>query len=200
MIGRIQGVIVEKKPPELLIDVNGIGYEVLVPMNTFYQLPDIGQNTLLLTHLLIREEAHTLYGFLTEKERILFRTLIKISGIGPKAALSILSAITVEQFIQSIQNQSTLLLIKVPGVGKKTADRLLLELRNQLPKSLKEIALKNNTALSDIRILSTAQEEALQALVTLGYSEKEAHKKLSRIEDSTTLSCENLIRLALQQK
>ena len=131
MIGRLRGVIVGKTPPELLLDVNGVGYEVQSPMSTFYVLPDVGQEITIHTHFVVREDAQLLFGFMAESERSLFRTLIKVNGVGPKLALTILSGIEAEQFVYCVQNNDSAALVKLPGVGKKTAERLLVEMRDK---------------------------------------------------------------------
>ena len=164
MIGRLTGVIAEKSPPQILIDVQGVGYEVDVPMSTFYNLPGLGERASLLTHLSIREDAHVLFGFLSAEERSTFRQLIKISGVGPKMALSLLSGLSVGELAQAVSKQETGRLVKVPGIGKKTAERLLLELKGKLGPDL---------ALP-VSVANDAHADILQALVALGYSDKEA--------------------------
>jgi holliday junction DNA helicase RuvA len=167
MIGRLHGALLHKHPPQVLVDCHGVGYEVDVPMSTFYHLPDIGQMVTLLIHTSIREDAHLLYGFATEGERQAFRLLVKTSGVGPKMALAVLSGMSVEELAQSIKAQQTLRLTKVPGIGKKTAERLLLELKDKFDTfltSLDVAADANGAAAHDI----------FQALVALGYNDKEA--------------------------
>ncbi|MCX2864756.1 Holliday junction branch migration protein RuvA [Paucibacter sp. PLA-PC-4] len=164
MIGRLTGVIAEKSPPQILIDVQGVGYEVDVPMSTFYNLPGLGERASLLTHLSIREDAHVLFGFLSAEERSTFRQLIKISGVGPKMALSLLSGLSVGELALAVSKQETGRLVKVPGIGKKTAERLLLELKGKLGPDLSLPVSVANDAHADI----------LQALIALGYSDKEA--------------------------
>src|SRR5882724_4299009 len=160
MIGRLSGLLEEKNPPQLLVDVNGVGYEVDVPMSTFYNLPPLGERVTLLTHFVVREDAQVLFGFLTGSERTTFRQLIKISGVGPRMALSILSGLSVTELAQAISLQDSARLVKVPGIGKKTAERLLLELKGKLGADL---ALPASVS-------SEAQADILQALVALGYS------------------------------
>ena len=162
MIGRLTGVLAEKAPPQLLIDVNGVGYEVDVPMSTFYNLPGLGEKVTLLTHFVVREDAQVLYGFLTHEERATFRQLVKISGVGPRTALSILSGLSVSELAQAVTLQDSARLVKVPGIGKKTAERLLLELKGKLIDTLPAEA-KAGT-----------RNDVLNALTGLGYSEKEA--------------------------
>jgi len=164
MIGRLVGTLVAKTPPQLLVDVGGIGYEVDVPMSTFYNLPAIGERITLLTHFVVREDAQQLFGFLTADERSTFRLLIKISGVGPRTALSILSGLSVAELAQAVAAQQTARLVKVPGIGKKTAERLLLELKGKLGPDLAAPAGPANDTQADIG----------QALVALGYNERDA--------------------------
>ena len=141
MIGRIRGTLLEKNPPEILVDVHGVGYEINVPMSTFYNLPDVGQEVTLLTHFIVREDAQLLYGFGTAKERAAFRQLIKISGIGPRIALAVLSGMTVDALAQAVSKQESALLTRVPGIGKKTAERLVLELKGKISADLDGVSL-----------------------------------------------------------
>jgi len=164
MIGRLSGTLVEKSPPTVLVDVGGVGYEVDVPMSTFFNLPAVGERVTLLTHFVVREDAQVLFGFLGADERATFRELVKISGIGPRTALAILSGLSVAELAQAVAAQSSARLVKVPGIGKKTAERLLLELKGKLAPELAAPA----GALND------AQADIVQALVALGYSEREA--------------------------
>ncbi|MDT7834261.1 Holliday junction branch migration protein RuvA [Aquabacterium sp. OR-4] len=166
MIGRLSGTLAEKAPPQVLIDVNGVGYEVDVPMSSFYNLPPLGERVVLLTHQVVREDAQLLYGFLTHEERAAFRQLIRITGVGPKMALSLLSGLSVAELTQAVAQQQAGRLVKVPGIGKKTAERLLLELKGKLGP---ELALAGGAAAA-----SDAQADIVQALIALGYSEKEA--------------------------
>lgn len=188
MISRITGQLLEKSPPTVVIDCGGIAYEVDVPMSTFYQLPNVGESTTLYTHLAIREDAHLLYGFASADERAFFRKIIRISGIGARTALAILSGLTTNDVIQAVTLQDASRLIKIPGIGKKTAERLLLELKGQITgistASLSGV-VKNDTT-SDI----------LNALLALGYSEKEALKAMQQIPGDTTVS--EGIRLSLK--
>ncbi|MGC3962760.1 MAG: Holliday junction branch migration protein RuvA [Rhodocyclaceae bacterium] len=167
MIGRLRGTLLEKTPPQIVIDASGVGYEVEVPMSTFYHLPATGQTVELRTHLAIREDAHVLYGFGTEDERAAFRQLLKISGIGARTALAVLSGMSVAELAQAVTLQDAARLTKVPGIGKKTAERLLLELRDKLAKVL-PIAGVALTAPAG------AQSDIVNALIALGYNEKEA--------------------------
>jgi holliday junction DNA helicase RuvA len=165
MIGRLTGTLAEKSPPQLLIDVGGVGYEVDVPMSTFYNLPVLGERVTLLTHFVVREDAQLLYGFLTATERATFRQLLKISGVGARTALSILSGLSVADLAQAVSAQEAGRLVKVPGIGKKTAERLLLELKGKLGPDL---------ALPGAVIRNEAQSDIVQALIALGYNEREA--------------------------
>ena len=165
MIARLKGVLIEKTPPTVVIDCNGVGYECEVPMSTFYNLPALGELVTLLTHLVVREDAHLLYGFGTDRERVTFRQLLKVNGIGAKSALSILSGLSVEDLVQAVALQETGLLTRVPGIGKKTAERLLLELKDKF--SVEGLAASANAPKS-------AAADILNALVSLGYNEKEA--------------------------
>ena len=164
MIGRLTGLLAEKNPPEILLDCNGIGYEVQVPMSTFYNLPGLGEKITLLTHFVVREDAQLLYGFATAAERAAFRLLIKITGIGPRMALGILSGMAVGDLAQAVTLQESGRLIKVPGIGKKTAERLLLELKGKLGADIGITA----------SITHESQRDILQALVALGYSDRDA--------------------------
>lgn len=165
MIGRLSGNLLEKTPPQVLVDVHGVGYEVSVPMSTFYNLPALGSAVVLLTHFVVREDAQLLYGFATAAERTTFARLVKISGVGPRTALSILSGLSVDELAQAVTRQDGARLVKVPGIGKKTAERLLLELKGQLGPEL---------ALPDASLQGDAQADIAQALQALGYSEREA--------------------------
>ena len=187
MIGRLSGVIAGKTPPQVLIDVTGVGYEVDVPMSTFFNLGVLGERAVLLTHLVVREDAHQLFGFLTHEERSSFRLLIKISGIGPKMALGLLSGLSVAELAQAVSMQETGRLTKVPGIGKKTAERLLLELKGKLGPDL---ALPAS-------VVSGAQADILQALVALGYSEKDAAACLKALPPDVGVS--EGIKLALKR-
>ena len=171
MIGRLTGTLAAKTPPQLLVDVGGVGYELDVPMSSFYNLPGLGERVTLLTHFVVREDAQLLFGFLTAEERSTFRLLIKISGVGPRTALSILSGLSVAELAQAIAAQEAGRLVKVPGIGKKTAERLLLELKGKLGPDL---AVPANVA-------SDAQADIVQALVALGYSDRDAAAALKAL-------------------
>jgi Holliday junction DNA helicase RuvA len=187
MIGRLSGILLEKNPPQLLVDCNGVGYEVGVPMSTFYNLPALGEKIVLLTHLAVREDAHLLYGFGTAEERNVFKQLIKISGVGARTALSILSGMSVADLVHAIMLQEAGRLTRVPGIGKKTAERLLLELKGKLGADLGAVGgAVHNDATSDI----------LNALVALGYSDKEATLALKQVPAATGVS--EGIKLALK--
>ena len=173
MIGRLSGRLAAKSPPQVLLDVNGVGYELDVPMSTFYNLPALGEPAQLLTHLVVREDAQLLYGFLTEAERATFRELVKISGVGPRTALAILSGLSVAELVAAVSRQDSARLVKVPGIGKKTAERLLLELKGKLGADLPLPA--GATALSD------AQADITQALQALGYNEREAQAAIKAL-------------------
>mgnify|MGYP003409523724 CR=1 FL=1 len=166
MIGRLTGTLVEKNPPQIVVDVAGVGYEVDVPMSTFYNLPEIGSKLTLVTHLVVREDAHLLFGFLTEQERRTFRRLTRISGIGARIALAVLSGLSVAELAQAVTLQESGRLTKVPGIGKKTAERILLELKDKLGAEL--------TTAVGVHRPAPASSDILNALLTLGYSDKEA--------------------------
>jgi Holliday junction DNA helicase RuvA len=172
MIGRLIGTLAEKAPPQVLIDVNGVGYEVDVPMSSFFNLPGLGERVTLLTHFVVREDAQLLYGFLTHEERATFRQLIRISGIGPRTALSILSGLSVTELSQAVTQQQAGRLVKVPGIGKKTAERLLLELKGKLGPDM---------GGPGAAVASDAQADIVQALMALGYNEKEAAAALKAL-------------------
>ena len=192
MIGSLNGLIISKKPSEVLLEVNGIGYEVYIPLSTSFKLPSVDQTVQLLTHLIVREDQHTLYGFITEDERKLFRALIKISGVGAKLALTILSGINVEGFIRSVQMQDVDTLIHLPGIGKKTAERLLVEMKDKVDQ-MGDIALNDAIESKDLRII----HEAHNASTSLVYKSVEARKILDGI-DSNGLTVEALLKQALQ--
>jgi Holliday junction DNA helicase RuvA len=180
MIGRIQGILVSVHPPRLLVDCQGVGYEIDVPMSTLYQLPEINQKITLLTHFQVREDAQQLFGFATETEREAFRQLIKISGVGSRTALAVLSGMSVNELAQAIAMQEAGRLTQVPGIGKKTAERLCLELKGKLAPDLGITGGKPQAI--------EASSEVLQALLALGYSEKEAHLALKQIPPDTSVS------------
>ena len=186
MIGRLTGLLAEKNPPEILVDCNGVGYEVLVPMSTFYNLPGLGEKVSLLTHFVVREDAQILYGFAQAAERAAFRQLIKISGVGPRTALSVLSGMSVEELSQAVTQQEAGRIIKVPGIGKKTAERLLLELKGKLGADIGV----------HVNIANDSQNDILQALVALGYSDRDAALALKALPKDVGVS--DGIKLALK--
>lgn len=197
MIGFLRGRLAAKHPPQLLVDVGGVGYEVEAPMSTFYVLPPVGTDINLFTHLVVREDAHVLFGFGSERERRLFRELIKVSNVGPKLALALLSGMSVENFLACIEAQDADLLVKIPGVGRKTAERLLIEMKDRI---------RNLTGLEAVLPVSEggmvnsgggAQSEAFSALVALGYKPAEVTRLLKSV-DSSAKTTEELIRGALQ--
>ncbi len=187
MIGRLSGTLAEKSPPMVLVDVGGVGYEIYVPMSTFYNLPALGERVLLLTHFVVREDAQVLFGFGTAEERATFRELVKISGVGPRTALSILSGLSVAELAAAVSRQDGGRLVKVPGIGKKTAERLLLELKGKLGPDL---------ALPSSALVSDAQADITQALQALGYNEREAQAALKALPPSVGVS--EGIKLALK--
>jgi len=186
MIGRLSGILLEKNPPQLLVDCNGVGYEVNVPMSTFYNLPGLNEKVVLLTHLTVREDAHILFGFSTQEERNVFKELVKISGIGARTALSILSGMSVADLAQAITLQEAGRLTKVPGIGKKTAERLLLELKGKLGADIGAGGAVTSDASSDV----------LNALLALGYSDKEAMLAMKQVPAGSSVS--DGIKLALK--
>jgi Holliday junction DNA helicase RuvA len=192
MIGSIRGRIASKTPPQLLVEVGGVGYEIEAPMSTFFLLPSVGEEVLLLTHLVVREDAHILYGFGTHDERRLFRSLIKVSGVGPKIALALLSGINVEAFGMCVQNQDIAALTKVPGIGRKTAERLVVEMKDRLGPPSETVV---NAVAGPPG--ANPEAEAFGALVALGYKPAEA-TRLLKAAGPGTHSTEELIRRALQ--
>jgi len=188
MIGRLSGTLLEKNPPQILLDVAGVAYEVDVPMSTFYNLPDTGGKLTLFTHLVVREDAHLLYGFGTENERRAFRQLVKISGIGPRIALSVLSGLSVAELAQAVTLQESGRLTKIPGIGKKTAERLLLELKDKLGADL--------TTAVGVHRAPPASSDILHALLSLGYSDKEAVAAVKQLPEG--LAVADGIRQALK--
>jgi len=188
MIGRLTGILLEKHPPQVLLDVQGVGYEVDVPMSTFYDLPAIGVQTTLYTHLVIREDMHLLFGFATESERQTFRQLVKISGVGARTALALLSGLNVSDLHHAVATQDSARLIRVPGIGKKTAERLLLELRDKLDATVTNLDQALSTPSNDSDILN--------ALLSLGYNDREASWAIKQVSANATVS--DGIRQALQ--
>jgi holliday junction DNA helicase RuvA len=190
MIGSLRGRIASKSPPQLTVEVGGLGYELEAPMSTFFHLPAVGEEVRLLTHLVVREDAHVLYAFATEEERRLFRSLIKVSGVGPKIALALLSGISVTGFAECVQREDITALTRIPGVGRKTAERLIVEMRDRL-------AAPPLGSPAAVAAGSSAESEAYGALVALGYRPAEATRLLKAVSPGTH-STEELIRRALQ--
>lgn len=178
MIGRLTGILIEKNPPQVLIEAQGVGYEVDVPMSTFYNLPAIGEPTTLLTHFAVREDGHFLYGFASEAERFAFRQLIRISGVGARTALAVLSGLSVGDLAQAVAHQESGRLVKVPGIGKKTAERLLLELKGKLADALPVAT----------RAVDDSRNDILNALLALGYNEREASAAMKQLPAETGTS------------
>ena len=198
VIGRLRGTLAEKQPPHLLLDVNGVGYELEVPMTTLYRLPSVGEPVTLHTHQVVREDAHLLYGFFEKRERELFRELIRLNGVGPKLALALMSGLEVDELVRCVQAQDTAALTKVPGVGKKTAERLLVELKDRFKawESMPAIA----TLVVEPRqgaAVSSAENDAVSALISLGYKPQEASRAVAAVKEDG-LSSEDLIRRALR--
>lgn len=196
MIGRLRGTLLEKQPPQLLLDVNGVGYDVSAPMTTFYELPETGSEIILHTHLAISEHAHVIYGFLQQSDRTLFRTLIKVSGVGPKLALAILSGMSADEFVSCVRNGDSAALTRLPGVGKKTAERLVVEMKDRL-KGWQGVALPPGSAAQQTAPATDAVKDATSALISLGYKPQEASKMVSKVE-AGELASEEIIRLALR--
>ena len=202
MIGRLRGTLAAKQPPQLLIDVQGVGYEVEAPMSTFYKLPALGEPVELCTHFVVREDAQLLYGFADQNERRLFRDLIKVNGVGPKLALTILSGIEASQFVRCVNDGDTNALVKLPGVGKKTAERLLIEMKDRLKDwaadpEVFELTPQGAEGESVPAPVTDGREEAEQALIALGYKPAQASKAVNGVFVSG-MSTEELIRSALK--
>lgn len=194
MIGRLQGTILEKQPPTILLDVQGVGYELEASMSTFYHLPECGEEIVLHTHLVVREDAQLLYGFHSLSERLMFRSLIKISGVGPKLALTILSGMSTEDFTRCILEEDSKALTKLPGVGKKTAERLVIELKDRLER---DDSIKLPGSPEKIERQATPVNDAVSALISLGYKAQQA-SQMVRDLDVEDKSTEDIIRAALQ--
>jgi Holliday junction DNA helicase RuvA len=188
MIGRLNGILLEKTPPFILIECNGVGYECEVPMSTFYNLPSIGEKVVILTHFVVREDAQLLYGFGSDQERATFRQLLKVNGIGAKSALSILSGLSIDDLVQAVSMQDSAMLTRVPGVGKKTAERLLLELKDKFTVA--------GLAADNINQPKSASSDVLNALISLGYNEREALAAVKLLPSDTTVA--EGIKLALK--
>jgi Holliday junction DNA helicase RuvA len=192
VIGQLQGILLRKEPPSLLLDVGGVGYELEAPMTTFYDLPSVGEKVTLYTHLLVREDAHLIYGFSREAHKSLFRALLKVNGIGPRVALAILSGLSDEDFIRCVADDDVARLTRVPGIGRKTAERLIVEMRDRVQLESAGIVAKG--AGVDVQ---DPVGEAVSALITLGYKPQEASRAVRHVSASE-MSSEELIRLALQ--
>ena len=204
MIGRLRGIVIEKQPPEVLLEVGGIGYEVQMPMTCFYELSEVGQEVIIFTHFVVREDAQLLYGFNKKSERELFREVIKANGVGPKLGLAILSAMTASQFVRSVELEDVTTLVKIPGVGKKTAERLVVEMKDRLKGwgegDLFTEALDtagSNAAIQHPANQARAEDEAVSALVSLGYKPQVAAKVVAQIAQPDMTS-EAIIRDALR--
>jgi len=200
MIGQLRGILLEKQPPQLLLDVNGIVYEIDAPMSTFYHLPEINQQIILHTHFVVREDAQLLYGFYSREEKNLFRTLLKVNGIGPRVALTILSSVDSNEFVRCITQNDSASLVRIPGVGKKMAERLIIEMRDKLvdwqqtaPIELNLLKNKDNSGRNQIL------QDAISALIALGYKPQEASRAVSKVDDGQ-YSSEEIIRKALKEK
>lgn len=203
MLGRIRGVLAEKSPPFILVDVMGVGYEIQLPMTSLYQLPESGNEVTIFTHFVVREDAQLLFGFATKQERALFREIIKANGVGPKLALTILSGMSAQQFIQVVNEGDVTALVKLPGVGKKTAERLLVEMKDRLGnlevsanvEAISPAMLNVGSSLDNPPL--QAKPEAISALVALGYSQVQANKMVKEVYQEE-MSSEELIREALR--
>lgn len=198
LIGRLRGTLAEKQPPHMILDVNGIGYEVEVPMTTLYRLPAVGEPVTLHTHLVVREDAQLLYGFAEKRERELFRELIRLNGVGPKLALALMSGLEVDELVRCVQAQDTSVLVRIPGVGKKTAERLLVELKDRFK------AWESMPAIAPLVVepgsktaVSSAENDAVSAFISLGFKPQEASRAVSAIQEEN-LSSEEMIRRALK--
>ncbi len=197
MIGQLRGKLIEKFPPHLMIDVQGVGYCLQAPLSTFFTLPEIGSELILRTHFIVREDAHILYGFATNEECRLFQEIIKVNGVGPKVALAILSGLTPQDFIDVVMSQEIGRLQRLPGIGAKTAQRILVEMQDRLPKLNLSWSMGSGSNLLQQRQGDSPKEEAISALISLGYKQAEATKAVSKVQD-TTQSCEHIIKEALQ--
>lgn len=198
MIGRLKGILLEKQPPQILVDVQGVGYELEAPLSSFYQLPLAGESVTLHTHMVVREDAQLLYGFFSLSERQLFRNLIKINGVGPKLALTILSGVTADEFTRCVMEGDSKALTSLPGVGKKTAERLIVELRDRLSKDVEAVLPSVDGNVASLRsVESNPVSDAVSALVSLGYKAQEA-SQMVRVVKAEGLNTEAIIKAALQ--
>lgn len=196
MIGRIRGTLVHKQPPLILVEVGGVGYEIHVPMTTLFQLPELGDTVSLVTHFVVREDAQLLYGFIDERDRTIFRQLIKVNSVGPKLALTILSGMDANSFVGCIQRDDISSLTALPGVGKKTAERLLVEMRDKLKDWLAQV--EDGQASAVTRPATDIVSDAEDALIALGYKPQEASRMVVAVNDESINDSEELIRLALK--
>jgi len=199
MIGRIHGKLIDKQPPELLVDVNGVGYEIQAPMTTIYRLPEVGASVTLYTHFVVREDAQLLFGFFDREERSLFRSLLKVNGVGPKMALAILSGIEMQQFVRCVAESDVTSLTRIPGVGKKTAERLLVEMRDRLKEWQHHSVSSGLPAIKPVSKENQMVADAESALIALGYKPQEATRAVSAVADEHRGSSEALIRAALKR-
>ena len=193
MIGSLQGKLIAKQAPLIIVECAGVGYEVETPMSTFLELPAVGTEIFLHTHLLVRDDAHALFGFSTKEEKVLFRLLLKVSGVGAKMSLAILSGMGVSDFERCVRYEDTAMLVKIPGVGKKTAERLIIELRDKIEQSPAQAIMAKAG-----KVVTDARSEAIDALVALGYKPAEVKRLLAKL-DIEDKSAEDIIRLALRQ-
>lgn len=201
MIGRLRGIILEKQPPLVLIEANGVGYDVHMPMTCFYELPELNQEAIIFTQFIVREDAQLLYGFTSKQERALFRELIKVNGVGPKLALAILSGMSAQQFVTAVEREEVATLVKLPGVGKKTAERLVVEMKDRFKGMHGDLfgggATFTLTSENAAPESNDAEAEAVAALVALGYKPQEASRMVSKV-GRPDADCETLIREALR--
>jgi len=199
MIGRIRGSLVHKQPPVILVEVGGVGYEIQVPMTTLFQLPELGEQVSLVTHFVVREDAQLLYGFIDERDRVLFRQLIKVNGVGPKLALTILSGMDANSFVRCIQRDDMSSLVALPGVGKKTAERLLIEMRDKLKDWLAQADVKAaGKGGAVVQPITDIVSDAEGALIALGYKPQDASRMVAAVNEDSVVNSEELIRLALK--
>lgn len=197
MIGRLRGILLTRQPPQLTLEVQGVGYDIEAPMSTFYELPPVGSEVVLLTHLVVRDDAHLLFGFATDTERTFFRNLLKVNGIGARVALTILSGISVAGFARCVHDNDSASLTRLPGVGKKTAERLILEMRDRLSDWHTGPALAVGVTTGPLAEKAGPASDAVRALIALGYKPQEASRMVHTL-DSSGLSSEQIIRRALQ--
>jgi len=198
VIGKVRGKLVGKTPPEILVEVGGITYELQVPMSTIYQLPDLGQDLVLHTHFVVREDAHLLYGFYDSKDKAMFRALIRVNGVGPKMAIAILSGMEADEFVRTVRNNDVNAMVNMPGIGKKTAERLIVEMRDRLAEwDVSEVAISTSAATS---VASSITRDAETALMGLGYKPQQAARAIAEVlKDNADISdSEELIRLSLK--